>query len=479
MRLSELGVSLTGGQDPEITGLSEDSRRVSRGMLFVAVPGTSLDGHAYIAEAVQRGAAAVVAERGDQVPADVPLVLVPSAREALAKLAARFHGQPARGLKLIGFTGTFGKTSTSDILRALLASAGSRPGVLGSLGARYANFHDAGNGLTTPAPVELHRALYGLRQAGADTVIMEVTSHALRMGRVSGLTFSGGMLAAIMPGEHTDFHHSFDDYVAAKRLFLDYLQPEAVLAFDADNTPARTLAADATVRARAGFSLNGASADLTIRDAVLDATGAHFTVAGERLHSPLLGQGHLRNVALALAYAFHAGVSPAKAREVLPTLSPLKRRMERSVVSGRTILDDTAAHPDSLRATFQVAEMLSRALRAVHAASRVVVTYAIRGNRGADINRRNALALAELAALHRTDRLIVTAAADTAGSADRAAGTEVDATTDALKERGCAFVWRDTLQDAMHLAMNETVAGDLIVLAGAQGMDRGREMLSR
>jgi UDP-N-acetylmuramoyl-L-alanyl-D-glutamate--2,6-diaminopimelate ligase len=426
---------------------------------------------------VQRGAAAVVAERVERVPDEVPLVLVPSARQALATLAARFHGQPARGLKLIGFTGTFGKTSTSDILRALLEAGGSRPGVLGSLGARYKDFHDAGNGLTTPAPVELHRALHGLREAGAETVIMEVTSHALRMGRVSGLTFSGGMLAAIMPGEHTDFHHSFDDYVAAKRLFLDYLQPDAVLAFDADNTAACTLAAAAVVRARSGFSLNGRNADVGIRDVNLDATGAHFTVGGARLHSALLGPGHLRNVALALAYALRAGVSIASAREVLPALSPLRRRMERYSVSGRTVLDDTAAHPDSLRATFEVAGMLSAGLRATHPESRVVVAYAIRGSRGEEINRRNAVALAELAALNRVDMLIVTAASDTAGPVDRATGTEVDATTDALKARGCAFVWHDALQEAMQLAMRETRAGDLIVLAGAQGMDGGQEML--
>lgn len=478
MLLSELGLPLTDGRDPEITGISEDSRRITPGMLFVAVPGTALDGHAYIADASRRGAAAIVAERREPMPAGAPLVVVPSARQALARLAARFYGHPANTLQLIGFTGTFGKTSTSDIVRALLEAGGFRPGVLGSLGARYRDFHDAGNGLTTPAPVELHRALHGLRQAGADTVIMEVTSHALRTGRVSGLTFSGGMLAAIMPGEHTDFHRSFEDYVEAKRLFLEYLQPDAPLAFDADNAVARTLAAEAFAGARAGFSLNGASAAVAMRDVTLDATGARFTVAGEPLQSALLGRGHLRNVGLALAYAFQAGVGINEARDVLRGLRPLRRRMERYVVAGRTVLDDTAAHPDSLRATLEVAGMLTAGLRATHPRSRMVVAYAVRGNRGADINRRNALALAELAAAQRAGRLVVTAASDTAGPDDRASAVEVDATRDALKTGGCAFEWHDALRDTLQSAMGHTRAGDLIVLAGAQGMNAGKEMLN-
>src|SRR4051795_9154141 len=140
MRLSELTgglVSMPPHTDVEIAGITEDSRRVRRGMLFVAVPGSSLDGHAYIPDAVSRGAAAVVVERAGAVPPDVPFIRVPSARVALAELAARFYGSPPASLRLIGFTGTFGKTSPSDILRALLDAGGRRTGVVGSLGARF------------------------------------------------------------------------------------------------------------------------------------------------------------------------------------------------------------------------------------------------------------------------------------------------------------------------------------------------------
>jgi UDP-N-acetylmuramoyl-L-alanyl-D-glutamate--2,6-diaminopimelate ligase len=474
--VSDLATSLP-ETDSEITGITEDSRRAAHGTLFVAVPGTSLDGHAYIADAVARGASAVVAERVGSVPAGVPVIRVPSAREALAVIAARFYGNPASALRLIGFTGTVGKTSTSEILRVLLEAGGTRTGVLGSLGARYRAFHDPGLGLTTPAPVELHRALEGLRNAGAESVIVEVTSHALRLGRVRGLQFAGGLLAAILPGEHTDFHRSYEEYVETKRLFLDYLAPDATLAFDADNRAARTLSRS-TAKA-IGFSLDGVDADLQFYDVLIDRHGATFSLVGRaigsasgiRLHSALLGRGHLRNVALALTYAISAGVSLDAAREVLAALQPLRRRMELYQVGDRTVLDDTAAHADSLRATFDVGSLLPY--------DTMAVVYAIRGKRGTDINRQNALALADLVALHGVDALIVTAAADVTDPANTATEAEIDATRQALVARGRRFIWHDNLDAAIHEAAERTQARDLLVLVGAQGMNQGRELLQR
>lgn len=479
MRLSELAAGfqvVPPGADPEIRSITEDSRRVEPGALFVAIAGTSLDGHAYVAEAVERGAAAVVVERDGFVPRGVPHVRVTSSRIALADLASRFYHKPGNALDLIGFTGTFGKTSTSEVLRALLDAGGANTGVVGSLGARYRQFQEPSNGLTTPSPVDLHRVLRCLHDSGANTVVMEVTSHALRLGRVRGLTFSGGLLAAIMPGEHTDFHHSYDEYVGAKRLFLSYLSPDAVFAYDADSRAARQLASEAAVSRLSGFSLLGLHADLQFSDVLVDERGATFTVAGKalhgeraRLHSALLGRGHLRNVALALAYAFAVGVSVPAARDVLAALRPLRRRMERYDVDGRTVLDDTAAHPDSFNAAFEVAAMLPH--------RNLVVVYALRGNRGADINRQNARALSDLVALHGAALFVVTAASDCTTAKDSAAAEEIDATRETFAARGTRFSWHDQLQPAIQEAVRRTSAGDLLLLIGAQAMDRGREMV--
>jgi UDP-N-acetylmuramoyl-L-alanyl-D-glutamate--2,6-diaminopimelate ligase len=495
------------GADPEISAVTEDSRRVRPGSLFIAVPGRLLDGHAYIADAVGRGAAAVVAERTGAIPSGVPVVRVPSSRDALAEIASRFYGTARSDLSLVGFTGTFGKTSTSEILRALLDASGSETGVVGSLGARYKTFYDPGHGLTTPAPVELHRMLRGLESAGATTVIMEVTSHALVLGRVDGVYFDGGLVAAIMPGEHTDFHRSYEDYVDAKRLFLTHLKPEATLAYDADNLAARQIVGErgprptepasghshghrsghrlpqrvrdgeAVTGETAGFSLHGRETDLRLYDIALDDKGATFSMggrlagarAGIRIYSPLLGGGHLRNVALALTYALAEGLPISAAEAVIAKIEPLRRRMERYTVDNRTILDDTAAHPDSFRSTFDVASLLPH--------TRLTTVYAIRGGRGVEINRQNALALADLCFLHGVEPLIVTPCAETAGPADTAMPGEIDATRQALVSRGRRFVWHDALSGALREAFERTAAGDLIVLLGAQGMNDAKRLL--
>ena len=461
--------------------MTEDSRRVRAGTLFVAIPGTLLDGHAYIAEAVSRGAAAIVAERTGTIPPGVPVVRVPSSREALATIAARFYGTTSSAPSIVGFTGTFGKTSTSEILRALLDATGMHTGVLGSLGARYLDFYDPGFGLTTPAPVELHRALRGLHDAGATMVILEVTSHALMLGRVHGLRFAGGLLGAIMPGEHTDFHRTYEDYVEAKRLFLAHLEPEALLAYDADNIASRQLAlsrhAGAAPPRTIGFSLDGRDSDVQVYDATLDGSGASFTVGGPllgalsgiRMHSPLLGRGHLRNVTLALTYALGVGLPVSAAAPVVAGLAPLRRRMEKYDVDGRLVLDDTAAHPNSFRSTFGVASSLPR--------RQLAVVYAVRGKRGVEVNRQNAIALADLCSIHGAEPLIVTASVDTTGAADVVAPAEIDATRQALVSRGRRFVWHESLADALDEAMQRTAPGDLIVLLGAQGMNAAKSLM--
>jgi UDP-N-acetylmuramoyl-L-alanyl-D-glutamate--2,6-diaminopimelate ligase len=482
MRLSELARGLPMSPDdvdPEITGITEDSRRIRRGMMFVAVPGSALDGHAYIPHAISQGASAVVVERAGAVPPGLPCIRVPSARIALAELSARLYGSPPAQLTLIGFTGTFGKTSTSEILRSLLEAAGHPTGVIGSLGARYGSFTDSGSGLTTPSPPEMHWCLRQLAQEGARTVIIEVTSHALRMDRVRGLTFSGGLIGAILPGEHTDFHRSYDEYVAAKRLFLNHLSPDGVLAYDADNLAARQLAAASGVARSAGVSLEGSTGELRVLDVALDRNGARFRIEGRlirapgglRLQSALLGRGHVRNAALAVTYALASGVPADKTREVLASIRPLPRRMERYEVNGRGVLDDSAAHPDSFAGVFEVARLLP--------ARSLVVLYALRGNRGADINRRNALALADLTFVHGVSHLIVTASADQTGDADRVSAAEVDAARQAFVERSRRFVWHDSLEAAAGEALRRSQPGDLLILLGAQGMNDGRRMLER
>jgi UDP-N-acetylmuramoyl-L-alanyl-D-glutamate--2,6-diaminopimelate ligase len=343
--------------------------------------------------------------------------------------------------------------------------------------------------MTTPSPVLLQQTLRRLRDAGATTVVMEVTSHALKQDRVHPLRFSGGLIAAIRPGEHIDFHRTYEDYINAKRLFLGYLVPGAILAYDADNRAAALLARERDDVRDVGFSLRRTSigdepvaserrsANLrdrrlfSLADAVLDDRGAVLTLEGVRLRSALLGRANLRNVALALTFARQYGLRVDDARDALASLKPLRRRMERYEIAGRTVLDDTAGHPESFDATFEVAELIP--------APRVVVAYALRGSRGADINRRNALALADHVLSLRAARTVVTEAADTAGGLNRVMPDERTAALEAFRARGLEPASHETMRGAMEDIAANTNAGDLIVLVGAQGMDAGRDELRR
>lgn len=483
------GLDIRGSAATVIHDITDDSRQVKPGSLFVAIAGTADDGHKYIADAIARGAAAVAAERPDVVPATAAAVIVPSARKAIALFAQRFYGDPSAGLDLIGFTGTFGKTTTSHVLQQLLDAAGAKTAVIGSLGAKFRAVSEPIGGMTTPSPVMLQRALRLLRDAGATTVVMEVTSHALKQERVHGVRFSGGLMSAIRPGEHIDFHRNYEDYVGAKRLFLGYLAPSAILAYDADNRAAAMLARERDDVRDVGFSLRraaigegGAEAErravnvrdrriLSLADAVLDDRGALLNIDGVRLRSALLGRANLRNVSLALTFARQYGLRVEDAREALAALEPLRRRMERYELAGRTVLDDTAGHPESFDATFEVAELLP--------APHTVVAYALRGSRGADINRRNALALAEHSQAIRASRVIVTEASDTVDPLNQVTEDERAAAMGAFRERGVEPAWHDTMRGAMEDAAAHTTAGDLIVLVGAQGMDGGRSELTR
>ena len=460
-------------RDPLITAVTDDSRRARPGALFVAIRGTHGDGRSYVPEAVSRGAAAIVADAGVGGLGDVPLVRVPSARLALAAIAARFHGHPARALQVIGFTGTFGKTATSAVLSALLEEAGHPTAVIGSLGAAFRGHHVPSGGLTTPAPAELHALFRDLADRGACTVVMEVTSHALLLERVAGVVLGHGIMGAIVPGEHTDFHRTYGEYVAAKGRLLPHVDSGGVLAYDRDNAAARRFADAWDPPRRAGLAV-GARAeegplDVTLRRPGIDADGAVFTIRGRDLRSALLGRHNVRNVGMAITMASAIGVELDAIARVLPELRALRRRMELFDVAGRRVLDDTAGHPESLSAAFEVAALVPHA--------RLHVAYVLRGSRGALVNAQNATALADLALLHDAASITVSAAADGARPEDRASEAEIDAARRSLSTRGVEFSWDDTLEGAIQTVAAASRADDLVLLLGAQGMDKGAALL--
>ncbi|MCH7814586.1 MAG: UDP-N-acetylmuramoyl-L-alanyl-D-glutamate--2,6-diaminopimelate ligase, partial [Planctomycetes bacterium] len=218
-----------------ITGLTDDSRRVLPGGCFVAVRGRRYDGHDYVDAAVQAGARCIVTERPRTLPSDVIGIRVVDGRSAVAKLAAAFYelgpGQHHGGLRLVGVTGTNGKSTTCALLRSILTADGCSTALLGTIGYELGS-QTLASPLTTPAPVDLCRYLSQAADEGATWAVIEVSSHALDQRRCYGLQFSAGVFTNLS-GDHLDYHGTGQNYLAAKKRLFDGLDADAVAVVNA------------------------------------------------------------------------------------------------------------------------------------------------------------------------------------------------------------------------------------------------------
>jgi UDP-N-acetylmuramoyl-L-alanyl-D-glutamate--2,6-diaminopimelate ligase len=493
--IQQLCADIDGARVPHGVGavavqhVTDDSREVRPGTLFVAVPGSRDDGRRHAADAIAAGALAVVSE--SRLDVGRPVVLVPDARAALARIAAEWYGRPADRLRLVGITGTVGKTSVMTMLGEALRASDLPTGTIGSLGItidgadRGPNDAGAGTALnTTPGALSLQRALAEMADAGTRIAAMEVTSHALVQRRVGGVSFDVGIFTNLTLLEHMEYHGSFRAYARAKARFLELLKPDAPLVYAAGDRAVRQLA-----RRHHGprVSCGGGGAMVTVRR---DDVGPHGTrvtlnvrrplplVGGgciEPLRLPLrlrtLGRPNIMNATLAAVTALCLGARPDAVRTALGRLEPPRRRLEMLRTTGPAVLDDTVGHPDSITAVFELVE------RIPHEHLRVV--FAIRGQRGAEINARDAEALAIWARRVPIDSLNVTSAADTANERNAVSADERSAFLDVLGAEGLEFTHHERLEDALRDGLGDVARDDLVLLLGAQGMDAGAALVER
>ncbi len=355
------------GRLPEaVTGLAYDSRTVARGDLFVAVPGLRRDGRLYIPEALNRGAAAVVTEGEDPLAGTSHgRILVPSAREAMARLADRFFDHPSGALRVVGITGTNGKTTTSYLVEALLRGKGLTTGVVGTIQYRIGD-EPVPAGQTTPEALELQGLLARMVAAGVTGLAMEVSSHALALHRVDGIDFDVAVFTNLTQ-DHLDFHGTLEAYRRAKRRLFELLalspKPErwAVINLDdpagasmVEGLPLRTLTyglrPPAMVR-----PLEYASALDGIRLAVETPAG-RLTVA-----SPLIGEHNVMNLLAACAAAVALGMEPSMISRALWTVAAVPGRFERVEAGQRFLVVVDYAHtPDALERVLTTARRLTR-----------------------------------------------------------------------------------------------------------------------
>jgi UDP-N-acetylmuramoyl-L-alanyl-D-glutamate--2,6-diaminopimelate ligase len=481
--LSDLATALglpLHGLDVEVSGIAVDSRDVQPGDLFVAQRGERTDGARFVPEARERGAVAVCAAAP---VADLPTLVAADPRGAVPRLAATLYRHPAAQLRLVGITGTLGKTSTALLVQSALASSGVRVGVIGSLGVRHRG-QVASTGMTTPDAPSIHRALREMVDAGVTTTVIEVTSHGIALRRVAGLTFVLGALTNLVPDEHLDFHGTPEHYLRTKAKFFDMLEPGAPLVVNRDDAHVRALVAEAgiaRVRPVIAVSADGdPEADVVVTGLRCDAAGSVFALEIRRalpradggelapgavpLVLPVLGVHQVANAALAGVVALLAGGARAGVTESVAELAPIHRRMEVIRQASPTILDDTVGNPRSLDAVFATIRTIP------HQGLRVA--FGVRGARGPAINRRLAAALGR--AIRATDRpvlLVVTTSEDVAGARDRVREEEREAVFEALRQEGVPFSYQPALGAAVRQVLDGSGDGDLVLLLGAQGMD--------
>lgn len=359
------------GSLPEtVTAITDDSRAVQPGGLFIAVKGSARDGHEFLPGVVASGAAAALVESTDSL-GTLPAFRVRDGRRAAAVAARAFYGNPATRLKLIGVTGTNGKTTTVNILRHLLDTPDVPAASLGTLGVLIGSAGrplEGGQGLTTPGPVELQRVLHGLVNAGVRTVAMEVSSHSLEQRRVEGLEFSVAVFTNFSR-DHLDYHRTMEAYFAAKVMLLEQLAPGGHIIVNADDPAWSPLSASTTFGVENPADVQAVAPYHTPRGSefVLRIWGEDHAV---RL--PLIGDFNVSNAAGAAAAAWRAGVSATDIGVRMDTTPQVPGRLE-IILDKPTVLRDYAHTPDALE----------RALQAVRpfATGKLIVVFGCGGDR--------------------------------------------------------------------------------------------------
>ncbi len=355
-RARGLAVELRGNPDVALTGMTEDSRRVRPGDLFVAKAGTRADGTTFLEQAALAGAAAWLGRAGTAGPQGLPALLVEDVAQAAGLVASLFHGEPSRRLDLVGVTGTNGKTSTTWLLEQVWRTAGLPCGIAGTIRQSGPGFEEEASMTTLPA-IELQALLARMVGAGAKAAAIEVSSHALAQARVAGCRFRAAIFTNLTR-DHLDYHGDEDSYFEAKALlFRRYLDPAlGVAVLNADDARVVSLAAELAGADVWTWSTEpGATTRARVLAAELDLEGirARIGLDGRALEisSPLVGLPNLSNMLAAAAAAFALGVDPAAIAEGLSAAAPVPGRLERVGERLPVVLVDYAHTPDALERT--------------------------------------------------------------------------------------------------------------------------------
>ena len=360
------GAEVIGDRNTFITGIVHDSRKVEKGMLFVCIPGIHVDGHTFIPQVASQGAKAILTTRDVEVPEGMAILKVPELREALDVLVPFFHDYPARSLRVIGITGTNGKTTTSYIIRSILRKAGFKVGLIGTIQIMIEEetmpIHN-----TTPDVVELQHILAMMRDKGMDYVVMEVSSHALDQDRVAGIEFDTAVFTNLTQ-DHLDYHKTLENYKLAKaKLFRLLSEPGTkqgkTAVVNMDDAAGETMLEHAGCR-HLTYAIDKA-ADLRAEDIDVLPGGAKFSLLGSfgrmDLRLRITGIFNVYNVMSATGAALAEGIAPKVIEEALQEFVRVPGRFE-LVDEGQefSVIVDYAHTPDGVENVLRTARQIAK-----------------------------------------------------------------------------------------------------------------------
>ena len=351
MKLKELlkdipVIAIVGSEDVEITDVNIDSRRIKDGHLFIAMKGTQVDGHKFVPKAIELGAKAVMCEDMPEEKAEgVTYAQVESTEDVVGKVATTFHGNPSTKLKLVGVTGTNGKTTIATLLYNMFTKMGHKCGLLSTV-CNYIIDEAIPADHTTPDPIELNRLLDRMVQAGCEYAFMECSSHAIAQKRIGGLTFAGGIFTNLTR-DHLDYHKTFENYRNAKKAFFDSLPKTAFAITNADDKNGMVMVQNtkATVKT---YSIRTV-ADFKARIIECHFEGMYLEMDGHEVGVQFIGKFNVSNLLAVYAAAVMLGKSPEDVLVVMSTLHSVSGRLEPiHSPEGYTAVVDYAHTPDAL-----------------------------------------------------------------------------------------------------------------------------------
>ena len=401
MKLSKLlkyvkPIAIICDADVEIQGVNIDSRKIEDGHLFVAIKGTQTDGHRFIPKALELGATAVLCEDMPETCQEgVTYVQVPSTEDAVGPVATVFYGEPSQTLKLVGVTGTNGKTTIATLLYNMFRKFGHKCGLLSTV-CNYIEGEPIPADHTTPDPIELNKLLHQMVEAGCEYAFMECSSHAIAQKRIGGLKFTGGLFTNLTR-DHLDYHTTFENYRDAKKAFFDELPKDAFAITNADDKNGQVMVQNCKAQIKT-YSIRQ-MADFRARIIECHFEGMYLEINGREVGVQFIGKFNVSNLLAVYGAAVMMGKRPEDVLVVLSTLKSVAGRLEpiRSQ-DGVTAIVDYAHTPDALE----------NVLNAIHEVldgkqGKVITVCGAGGNR--DKGKRPLMAQE---AVKQSDRVIIT-----------------------------------------------------------------------